>query len=153
ICMYIFHRLYVEVDDNLNQDGEPIKDILDRVQKIYESYHLNDIYYHQNLVFEFLKLKYYNHTKVDLQAEKYYEEVNDAIANLMVNYSTYCFPAQFLISKIDRNIRLGIEHELYADNESLFMDFEVDTQDVPKHIIYVTYRALSYHYAYKLEEA
>src|SRR5690606_7251829 len=98
-CMYIFPRTFVEVDDNLNQDGESIEDIFDRVQKIFESYHLDAIYYHLNLVFEFLKLEYYNHYKVYRQAEKYYEEVNDAIANLMVNYSTYCFPAQFLISK------------------------------------------------------
>ena len=152
-CMYIFHRLFVEVDDNLNQDGESIEDIFDRVQKIFESYHLDAIYYHLNLVFEFLKLEYYNHYKVYRQAEKYYEEVNDACANLMVNYATYSFPAQFLISKIERHIRLGVEHELYADNESLFLDLEVDTQDVPKHIVYTTYRALSCHYADKHEEA
>src|SRR5690606_17595988 len=128
-CMYIFHRLFVEVDDNLNQDGESIEDIFDRVQKIFESYHLDAIYYHLNLVFEFLKLEYYNHYEVYRQAEKYYEEVNDACANLMVNYSTYCFPAQLLVSKIARNIRLGIEHESYPDNESLFVDLEVATQD------------------------
>src|SRR5258706_11858381 len=60
-CMYIFHRLFVEVDDNMQQDGESIEDIFDKVQKIFESYHLDSIYYHMNLVFEFLKLKYYNH--------------------------------------------------------------------------------------------
>ncbi|HLT71049.1 MAG TPA: hypothetical protein VKZ75_00285, partial [Cyclobacteriaceae bacterium] len=38
-------------------------------------------------------------------------------------------------------------------NESLFLDLEVDTQDVPKHIVYTTYRALSCHYADKHEEA
>src|SRR5882762_10049506 len=58
-CMYIFHRLFVEVDDNMQQDGESIEDIFDKVQKIFESYHLDSIYYHMNLVFEFLKLEYY----------------------------------------------------------------------------------------------
>src|SRR5690606_34652690 len=114
-CMHIFHRLFVEPDE-LQQDAESIEDIFDKVQKIFESYHLDVIYYHLNLVYEFLKLEYYNHYKVYRQAEKYYEEVNDACANLMVNYATYCFPAQFLISKVERHIRLGVEHELYADN-------------------------------------
>jgi hypothetical protein len=152
-CMYIFHRLFVEADDNANRDGESIEDIFERVQKMFESYHLDAIYYHLNLVFEFLKLEYYNHYKVYRQAEKYYEEVNDACANLLVNYSTFCFPSQFLISKVERHLRLGTESELYADNESIFLDLEVDTQDVPKHIIYIVYKALSCHYADRHDEA
>jgi len=152
-CMYIFHRLFVEVDDNMTQDGESIEDIFDKVQKIFESYHLDAIYYHLNLVFEFLKLEYYNHYKVYRQAEKYYEEVNDACGNLMVNYSTFTFPAQFLLSKLERHVRTGTENELYAENEGIFMDYEVDTLDVPKHIVYTVYRALSTYYAGKFEEA
>ncbi len=151
-CMYVFHRLFVEVDDNM-QDGESIEDIFAKVQKIFESYHLDSIYYHLNLVFEFLKLEYYNHYKVYRQAEKYFEEVNDACANLLVNYSTYTFPAQFLISKIERHLRNGTETELYAENETVFEDYEVDPQDVPKHIIYVLYRALSCYYVDKFDEA
>lgn len=153
-CMYIFHRLFVEADDNAQRDGsESVEDIFDRVQKVFESYHLDAIYYHMNLVFEFLKLEYYNHYKVYRQAEKFYEEVNDAAANLMVNYSTFTFPSQFLISKIERHLRLGTEADLNGENESMFMDLEVDPLDIPKHIIYVTYRALSCHYADKHDEA
>lgn len=152
-CMYIFHRLFVEVDDNMHQEGESIEDIFDKVQKIFESYNLDSIYYHMNLVFEFLKLEYYNHYKVYRQAEKYYEEVNDACANLMVNYTTYTFPAQFLLSKLDRHMRAGTEAELYGENESIFLDYEVDMQDAPKHIIYVVYRALGYYYSGRIEEA
>jgi hypothetical protein len=151
--MYIFHRLFVEVDDNMHQEGESIEDIFDKVQKIFESYHLDSIYYHINLVFEFLKLEYYNHYKVYRQAEKYYEEVNDACANLMVNYSTFTFPSQFLISKVERHIRTGNEFDLYTENENIFEDFEVDIADVPKHIIYTTYRAISCYYHDKFEEA
>jgi hypothetical protein len=152
-CMYIFHRLFVEVDDNMQQDGESIEDIFEKVQKIFESYHLDSIYYHLNLVFEFLKLEYYNHYKVYRQAEKYYEEVNDACGNLMVNYSTFTFPAQFLISKLERHLRTGNEPDLYTENESIFLDYEVDMLDIPKHIIYTVYRALSSYYNGKFEES
>lgn len=152
-CMYVFHRLFVEVEDTSQGDGESIEDIFVKVQKIFESYHLDSIYYHLNLVFEFLKLEYYNHYKVYRQAEKYFEEVNDACANLLVNYSNFTFPAQFLISKIERHLRNGTEAELYAENETVFEDFEVDSQDVPKHIIYVLYRALSCYYTDKFDEA
>ncbi len=152
-CMYIFHRLFVEVDDNMQQDGESIEDIFTKVQKIFESYHLDSIYYHLNLVFEFLKLEYYNHYKVYRQAEKYFEEVNDACGNLLVNYSTYTFPSQFLISKIERHIRTGNEADMYADNEAIFSDYEVDMLDIPRHIIYVVYKAISAYYVGKFDEA
>src|SRR6187402_199831 len=33
-CMEIYHRLFVEVDDNMHQDGESMEDIFDKVQKI-----------------------------------------------------------------------------------------------------------------------
>ena len=151
-CMLIHHRLFVEADD-MNQEGESIEDIFAHVQRIFETYNLDPLYYHLNLVFEFLKLEYYNHYKVYRQAEKYFEEVNDAASNLLVNYPYYTFSAQFLISKLDRSIRLGTEKELYAENESLFMEYEADTADVPRHLIYVIYRALSSYYVGKYEEA
>jgi hypothetical protein len=152
-CMYIFHRLFVEVDDSMQQEGESMEDIFVKVQKVFESYHLDGIYYHLNLVFEFLKLEYYNHYRVYRQAEKYFEEVNDACANLMVNYATFTFPAQFLISKIERHLRNGTEVELYQENGTIFEDYEIDQADIPKHIVYVVYRALSCYYIDKFDEA
>lgn len=152
-CMYIFHRLFVEVDDSMQQEGESIEDIFVKVQKIFEDYHLDSIYYHLNLVFEFLKLEYYNHYRVYRQAEKYFEEVNDACANLMVNYSNYTFPSQFLISKIERHLRNGNESELYHENETIFVDYEVDALDTPKHIVYTVYRAVACYYVDKFDEA
>ncbi|MBX2962269.1 MAG: hypothetical protein KF687_07140 [Cyclobacteriaceae bacterium] len=152
-AMHVFHRLFVEPDENLQHDTESIEDTFDRVQKIFDSYSLDSIYYHLNLVFEFLKLEYYNHYKVYRQAEKYFEEVNDAAGNLLTNYATYTFPAQFLISKIERHLRLGSESELYGENDSLFIDYEVDLLDIPRHVIYVTYRALSAYYVGKYDEA
>ena len=152
-CMLIYHRLFVEKGEDLQQEGESIEDTFAHVQKIFDTYNLDLLYYHINLVFEFLKLEYYNHYKVFRQAEKIYEEVNDAAGNLLVNYTNYTFSAQFLISKLERHLRLGTEKELYAENESIFLDFEEDFQDVPKQLIYVIYRALSSYYIGKYDEA
>jgi hypothetical protein len=105
------------------------------------------------LIFEFLKLEYYNHYKVYRQVEKHFEEVNDAATNLLVNYSFYTFSARFLITKLDRHLRVGTEKEIYAENESLFEDIEPDIQDVPRHTIFVIYRALGCYYVGKYEEA
>jgi len=111
------------------------------------------IYYHINLVFEFLKLEYYNHYKVYRQAEKFYEEVNDATSNLLTNYSTYTFPGQFLVSKLERSMRLGTEAELYEETENLLVDYEADATDIPKHVMYITYRSMVCYYAGKYDEA
>lgn len=152
-CMFIFHRLFVEPDETEKTEVESIEDIFDKVQKIFDSYTLDSIYYHINLVFEFLKLEYYNHYKVYRQAEKFYEEVNDAISNLLTNYSTFTFPAQFLISKLERNIRLGTELELYEECENMLSDYEDEPTDTPKYVIYIIYRSLVCYYAGKYDEA
>ena len=52
-CMIIFHRLFVEKEDNVQQEGETIEDIFDHVQKIFDTYTIDPLYYHINLVFEF----------------------------------------------------------------------------------------------------
>ncbi|MBL7862257.1 MAG: hypothetical protein JNJ65_13915 [Cyclobacteriaceae bacterium] len=152
-CMLVFHRLFVEPDDSLNSEGESIEDIFAHVQKIFDTYNLDPLYYHLNLIFEYLKLEYYNYYKVYRQVEKYFEEVNDAAATLLVNYPFYTFSARFLITKLDRHLRLATEKEIYAENESLFEDIEPDIQDVPRHAIYTIYRALGCYYAGKYEEA
>ena len=153
-CMLIFHRLFVELDDDsLNDNQEPIEDILDNVEKIFKSYQLDSIYYHMNLVFEFLKLEYYNHYRVYRKAERYFEEVNDAASNLLTNYTLYTHPAQFLVTKVKRHMRLGLEVDMYDENEGLFHDYEVDNQDTPTYLTYVMYRAISCYYKHNYEES
>ena len=59
-CLNIFHRLFVEVEeDSLDDDLEPIEDILAKIHRTFEDYNLDSIYHHLKIVFEFLKLEYY----------------------------------------------------------------------------------------------
>ena len=152
-CIHIFHQLFVEESEELHPEEEPIEDVIEKVEGVFKSYNQDSIYYHLNLVFQLLKLEYYNHYKVYRKAETYFEEVNDAISNLLVNYSQYTFPAQFLVSKIERHIRLGSAGSLEEENEGLFLDFEIDKDDIPTYIHYVMYRAISSYYAGAYEEA
>ncbi len=152
-CLNIFHRLFVQSEDAGDFSAEPIEDILEKVGKTFDSYPQDGIYYHLNLVFEFLKLEYYYHHKVYGKAESYYEEVNDAVSNLISNYSHYTFPSQFLFTKVKRHVRLNIEDQLYEENELLFEDYENDPLDAPRLIFYATYRAISCYYAGKYDEA
>ena len=149
----IFHRLFVEKEEDSSTDVEPIEDVLDGIQNIFDTYPMDAIYYHLNLVFEFLKHEYYNYYRVYGKAEKYFEEINDAAGNLLANYGLYTFPAQFLVTKLNRHIRQGNEHELYEQNNVLFVDYESDYEDIPKHLTYIIYRAVSCYYAGKYEEA
>ncbi len=152
-CMLIFHRLFVEPDDHFQAEGESIEDVFAQVQKIFDAYQLDPLYYHLDLLFEFLKVEYYNHYKVYRQMEKHFEEVNDAAANLIVNYSSYSFPARFLLTKLERHLRLGTEREIVTENLSLFADFEPDLLDIPHHTICTVYRALGLYYVERFEEA
>lgn len=151
-CLGIFHRLFV-VEEETQDSTEPIEDILKKVDEIFESYEHDSIYYHLELVFDFLKLEYYNHYKVYKKVEKYYEEVNEDKAALLANYSLYTYPAQFLSTKLERALRMNTEAKLYEENEGVFEEFEYDPDDIPKYINYVMYRALCCFYAEKYSEA
>ncbi len=151
-CIVVFHRLFVAREEDIGQDDESIEDIFNRAQDIFTRYNLDPVYYHLNLLFEFLKLEYYNHYKVYKQAERYFEEVNDAASNLLVNYPYYTFSIRFLISKLDRALRLGVEGELLTEQKELFADFEPDINNVPQHVIYTVYCALCSYYAGRYDE-
>lgn len=153
-CLNIFHRLFVEIEeDSLDDDLEPIEDILFKIQKTFEDYILDSIYHHLKIIFEFLKLEYYNHYGVYRKAEKYFEEVNEDTALLLSNYNLYTYPSQFLITKIERHQRLRLEEEMFEENEAIFLDFEVDKNDIPQYVTYMVYRALSCYYVKKYDVA
>lgn len=150
--MSIFHRLFVDPQED-NDDEEAIEDVLANIQKVFEQYYLDVTYYHIKIVFEFLKLEYYNYYKVYKKAEKYYEEVNNKIPLLLSNYSLYTFPSQLLVTKLKRSLRLGAQEELYEENIKLFEDFDLDENDSAKYVIYHTYRALCAIYVDNYDES
>ena len=149
--MSIFHRLFVE--DIEAQSEEPIEDILNNVEKIFLQYNSDTIYYHLKLLFEFLKLEYYTHYKVYKKAEKYFDEVNDAISTLMTNYTLYTYPAQFLFTKINRHVRMETEAHMYEEADGLFQDFEADINNLPQYTAYIIYRSIACYYVKKHEES
>lgn len=150
-CVGIFHRLFIEENDSMEE--EAIENILDRVQEIFNMYQMDTIYHHLKIVFEFLKLEYYHRYKVYRKAEDYFDEVSDSMSALLANYTMYTYPARFLFTKLERSLRLGLQGDLYAENNLLFQDFEIDIDDIPNYVSYVVYRAISCHYAQKHDEA
>jgi len=152
-CVNIFHRLFVENLEDTNPDEEPIEDVLEKAEKIFEQYSRDSIYYNLKPVFEFLKFEYYNSIHQYRKAERFYEELSDDIAILVSNYGMFTYTPQLLLSKVDRHLRMDSEHLLYEENKAIFMDYDPDLNDVPKHITYVLYRALSCFFADKFEES
>ena len=149
-----FHRLFVEAEEELMDESiEPIEDIFTKMEKIFNTYDKDSIYFHLRVVLQFLRLEYYNHYRLYRKAEKYFEEVNDSIGSLLSSYNTHTYPARFLFTKLERQNRLGIQDTLYEENLGLFHDFEPDIQNTPQYVTYVTYRAISQFYAEKYDEA
>ncbi len=153
-CVNVFHRLFVEPEDDLAEDNiEPIEDIFVKMQEIFDSYSLDTSYYHLAILLEFLRLEYYNHYRLYRKAEKYFDEVNDSIDSLLSSYGFYTYPARFLFTKLERHLRLGNQDTLYEENKGLFHDYETETQNITQYTSYMSYRALSCYYAGKYDEA
>jgi len=153
--MLIFHRLFVESDDHieLDSDEEPIEDMLANVQQIFDTYSLDSNYYHQKIVFEFLRLQHYHSYKIFRKTEKYYEEINERAARFLSNYELFTFPPIFLLTKLSRALRMESDHDLYAENKLQFEEYEPNENDVPQYITYYVYRALGCFYVDKYDEA
>lgn len=151
-CLNVFHRLFVD-EDETDIALDPIEDILTKADEIFQMYSLDSIYYHLKLVYEFLKLEYYNHYKLHRKAENYFEEVNEASASFLSNFALFTYPSQFLITKLQRFKRMSETISLSDENNALFQDFDPDPDDIPQSITYSTYRALSCHLDGKHDEA
>ncbi|MCS6822577.1 MAG: hypothetical protein NZ551_12015 [Microscillaceae bacterium] len=155
-CVNVFHRLFVEAeteDQENEENNEAIEDIFLKVESYFNMYPLDSTYHHLRIVLEFLRLEYYNYYKLYRKAENYFDIVNDSISSLMSSYNFYIYPARFLLTKLERHLRLNTQHTLSEENEGLFHDFEPDVQNIPQYVTYVVYRALSFYYANKYEEA
>ncbi len=153
-CVNVFHRLFVEAEDELLDESiEPIEDIFDKVEKIFDDFAQDTIYFHLRVVLEFLRLEYYNHYRLYRKAERYFDEVNDSIGSLLSSYNTHTYASRFLFTKLERHLRLNTQEDLYEENQGLFHDFEPDPQNIPQYVSYVCYRAISQYYAGKYEEA
>lgn len=141
-CIKIFHKLFIEPEHTLDDD-EPIEDLFDMVEDIFENYYLDSTYYNIKIVFEYLKLLYYNNYKVYRKAEKYFQEINPMSAILVTNYGLFTFPGHFFIIKLQRHKRLELNGSLEAENDKLFENFRPDVNDIPNFYLYTIYRALS----------
>ncbi len=144
----IFHRLFVDnTESEVEETEEAIEDILRKVESYFAVYTLDTVYHHMTILFDFLKVEYYNHYQLYKKAEEFFDEVNDATATMLTNYSLYTFSPQLLITKLKRGLRLKTEASLEEENALIFSDYEPNPLNVPSYMTYVTYRALSCYYA------
>ena len=152
-CLTIFHAMFVETDQKLLEGEEPLDQNLEKIDIIFETYAADANYHHLRLVFDFLKLEYYNFVKLPKKADKYLAEVNDFANIFLSNYSLYTFPSHFVLSKLQRISELGSYDEIVEENKVIFAEYEADPSDIPKYIVYHTYRALCYFHAEKYDLA
>jgi hypothetical protein len=157
-CMDIFHRLFVEEEnqennhDKKDSEDEPTEDVMKKNEEILSSYRMDTIYYHLNMVFDYLRFCYYNHFNVYRKVETYYEDLNEESPQLLTNFVLYTFPANFLIIKIRRALRLGTEKQLHSENQILYDDIDIDMNDTPLFYVYSMYRALSAIYVDQIDD-
>jgi len=153
-CLTIFHRLYMEPSlEPANEEQDSIETIFQKVEHIFDTYALDSIYYHLKIVFDFLKMEYYLRINQQRKADKLFDEINEDAPIFVMNYNLYTFSPQFLLTKLERHMKLDTENLLYEENKALFEDFEIDKNNTAQYIIYVTYRAISCYYCDKYDES
>jgi hypothetical protein len=152
-CVDIFHRIFIDADVKPSDDTESVEVIFEKVQSIFDLYFLDATYYHLKPVFDYLKFEYYYLLDTYRNSEGNYENVNESIGSLLTNYSLYTFPPQFLLTKLTKSLAESNEKMLYEESKKLFEDFEVDKSNIPQHVLYTLYRAITCYYVCRYDEA
>ena len=152
-CLSIFHRIHVEPEYKLTEFDDTLEVAFEKIDKIFETYVSDAHYHHLRIVFDFLKLEFYNSTKQPRKEEKHYSDVNDFVGLFLSNYGLFTFPSLFLIAKLQRHMKQIELTDAIEENKVIFADFECDAIDVPKYITYHCYRALCFYYAEKYDQA
>ena len=149
----IFHRLYVTSNLEEGQDQDLTEDIFRQVNEYFKQYNEDPIYPHYVLLFDFLKLAYYNRYGIHGKVSHLCERFSDDIPQLLCSYSGYTFPSHVLWIFLSNSLRDGVGADLMSQNKVLFLHYEPDTQDVPNYLSYIAYRALCCYYAGEYQEA
>lgn len=143
--------LYIPNSDAL-KDDEPVEDVLAKMEKIFTTYNKDTNYQHLQLVSNNLAFEYYHKLNLPKKEARYFDEVDKKLTSFLL-FNHCCFTTKFLISKIERYVELGIEGELYEQNQKLLPNYEPDKNDIPNYINFSKYMATSAFYAKKYQEA
>ena len=142
-CINLFHKIFVNPDEKINPEETEevsIEDTFEKIDQIIENYASDTNYHHLRIVFDYLKLQYFDTRKISKKGDKHFQDVNEYASNFLSNYSLYTFTPQFLISKIERNMRSENPGDVLEEFKTIFADYETETNDLPKYIIYNFYR-------------
>ncbi|HIO73298.1 MAG TPA: hypothetical protein EYN38_09380, partial [Flavobacteriales bacterium] len=143
--------IFLPLEDTLIND-DPIEDILDSANKIISQYPKDSKYQYMVNVIDYLYFEYYNNLGLHKQADQYFGLLNVRMPSFLY-YTHFCVSSKFLISKVERYLRLNIEDQLVEENEKSFEKHNSDKQDVPNYVNYVIYVAASKYYADKAADA
>lgn len=150
--VYIFHLIHVNENLEISKEDDAVEDIFAKIDKVFEDYYLDTYYFNIKIVFEFLKMEYYSKYKLYKNVEKYFDQVNMVLPNFLDSYSLFTFPPRVLLTKLERNLRMYYERNLYDEAKILLDNVFLDKEDKPSYILYHSYRALCCYYVDKYEE-
>ena len=140
----IYTALFLPLEEAVKNDL-PVEDILNNTVQILQQYDKDSTYRFLNIVLDYLYFEYYFHIGQVKKCQEYYRSVNEMMQSFMLcNFC--CFPAAFLIRKIEFNLIQGTEKNLVEENEIFLSHYTPDKQDIPSYIYFNKYlAACSFH--------
>lgn len=137
--------IFLPLADAVTND-DPVEDILNITNKIISQYPRDRSYQYTVNVIAFLYFEYYTKLGLHKKADQYFGLLNVRLPSFLY-YTHYCVSSKFLISKLERFVRLGIEDQLFEENKKKFEKYNPNKQDIPNYVNYVIYMAASSYYA------
>jgi hypothetical protein len=149
-CVSIFHKIYVDPELQDDDTDDSIEFTFGKIDEIMTNYAPDANYHHLSLVFDYLKMLYFENKKLNKKALKYYGDVNEFASVFISNYSLFTFTPLYFVTKLVKD-KIENPKLVLENHKHLFDGYESDVTDFPKHIIYEIYESICYFNTGKLD--
>ena len=148
----VFHILFVP-SKNTQESLSDVEDIFLQVNEIFAKFENDTGYVQMAVIFDFLKFEYYHKLGLPKKEAPFYEQVNFSLTSFLQHYNFFTFPAQFLLSKLERINKIGNESAILEENETILDGFTPDIKQLPTYVVYHIYLAICYFYNHNYKQA
>ena len=147
-ALTIFDRLYLEEApaESTDLDPLPTEGIFEQVAKHFACYADDPIYPHYVLLFDFLRIAYYDRYHLHRGVDHLYEALSSHVTSLLSHYAKISFPSHIFWIMLRYHVHNGSIGRLAKINTEIFEYYVPEVGDTAGFLSYVSYRALCCHY-------
>ena len=149
---YLLHLHIIDVsiylfagDISAQKKSIPAGILLEKIKKILSNYRCNHSFRFLQKTHHFLAFEFFYKKGQLEKVKEHFDEINNTLHSFLL-YDFSFTTSRFLLTKASYYKTLGIQHQLYRENQSMTEKYAPGIDNIPNYVEYVKYLAISnYH--------